>query len=141
MALFVKTSEYKERLAKCQACKFYVSETRSCGPLIVGEEVETEVLYRKKSIKLCGCVMSIKAKLAYAKCPANKWNAVISPDQIQQLIAFVHKFSNATGMDSDGLKELKKFKEMVYGQQFQITNCVACIKRDLKNLREIISHF
>ena len=141
MELFVKTNEYRERLAKCQACKFFVPETKSCGPLIIGSEVETEVLFRKKSIKLCGCVMIIKAKLAYAKCPANKWSAVISPEQIEMLKVFVQKFSNATGMDGEGLKELKKFKEMVYGQQFQITNCVACVKRDLKNLREIISHF
>jgi hypothetical protein len=141
MELFVKTNLYRERLAKCQACKFYMPDTKSCGPLIVGDEVETEVLFRKKSITLCGCVMPIKAKLAYAKCPANRWGAVISPEQIEELKAFVQKFSNAATMDSEGIKELKKFKELVYGQQFSTTTCGPCIKRDLRNLSEIISHF
>jgi hypothetical protein len=29
----------------------------------------------------------------------------------------------------------------VYGQQFSTTTCGPCIKRDLRNLSEIISHF
>jgi len=44
--LFAKHNEYKRRLDICRACKFFESSTQSCGPLIVGEEVETEVVRR-----------------------------------------------------------------------------------------------
>jgi len=72
--LFVKHNEYKRRLDICRTCKFFEASTQSCGTLIVGDEVEIEVKFKRKTIKLCGCVMPVKAKLAFASCPASKWD-------------------------------------------------------------------
>ena len=79
--LFAKHNEYKRRLDICRACKFFEPSTQSCGPLILGADEEIEVKFKRKSIKLCGCVMPVKAKLAFASCPASKWDGVLSVEE------------------------------------------------------------
>ena len=41
----------------------------TCGTPVVGEIVRIE----GKDIKLCGCIMKLKAKIESATCPLNLW--------------------------------------------------------------------
>ena len=41
----------------------------TCGTPVVGEVVRVE----GKDVKLCGCIMKLKAKLESATCPLNLW--------------------------------------------------------------------
>ena len=51
--LFVNKDIHKERLDKCDKCKYYEKKQKRC--------------------KLCGCFMEYKAKFSSSSCPDNKW--------------------------------------------------------------------
>lgn len=53
MNMLVSKEEYKSRLKTCNLCP-HKSSINIC--------------------KLCGCFVILKAKLAEAKCPDNRWN-------------------------------------------------------------------
>ena len=81
------------RIKTCQECKYYKKTTMSCGTLIIGDSVpeENEFNYRKKKVRLCGCVMPVKTKLVFAKCPLNKWDSFrLSKEEIDELKQFVN---------------------------------------------------
>jgi len=134
--LFAKSNEYKRRLEICRTCKFFEFSTQSCGPLIVGDEVETEVLFRKKSIKLCGCVMPIKAKLAFASCPASKWDGVLSLDEQIEFKRFLLDAQKKGRIDAIDLSKFYQFKDKATGAYNERSTCGACVKKDIKTFLE-----
>ena len=129
--LFAKSNEYKRRLEICRTCKFFEPSTQSCGPLIVGEEVETEVLFRKKSIKLCGCVMPIKAKLAFASCPASKWNGVLSMDEQIEFKRFLLDMKAQGRLEQKDMLRFYSFKDKATGAFNERSTCPPCVKKDI----------
>ena len=134
--LFAKSNEYKRRLEICRTCKFFESSTQSCGPLIVGDEVETEVLFRKKSIKLCGCVMPIKAKLAFASCPASKWNGVLSMDEQIEFKRFLLDMKAQGRLEQNDMLKFYKFKDKATGAFNERSTCPPCVKKDINTFLE-----
>jgi hypothetical protein len=134
--LFAKSNEYKRRLEICRTCKFFESSTQSCGPLIVGDEVETEVLFRKKSIKLCGCVMPVKAKLAFASCPASKWEGVLTLDEQIEFKRFLLDAQKKGRIDAIDLSKFYTFKDKATGAYNERSTCGACVKKDIKTFLE-----
>jgi hypothetical protein len=52
--IFVLKKEYEERLTICTECEHFKKFLNRCG--------------------ICGCVMTIKARLQNMSCPKNKWN-------------------------------------------------------------------
>ncbi len=134
--LFAKHNEYKRRLDICRACKFFEPSTQSCGTLIVGDEVETEVLFRRKSIKLCGCVMPIKAKLAFASCPASKWNGVLSMDEQIEFKRFLLDMKAQGRLEQNDMLKFYKFKDKATGAFNERSTCPPCVKKDINSFLE-----
>jgi hypothetical protein len=134
--LFAKSNEYKRRLEICRTCKFFESSTQSCGPLIVGEEVETEVLFRRKSIKLCGCVMPIKAKLAFASCPASKWDGVLSMDEQIEFKRFLLDMKAQGRLEQKDMLKFYLFKDKATGAFNERSTCPPCVKKDINTFLE-----
>jgi hypothetical protein len=134
--LFAKSNEYKRRLEICRTCKFFEPSTQSCGSLIVGDEVETEVLFRKKSIKLCGCVMPIKAKLAFASCPASKWNGVLSLDEQIEFKRFLLDMKAQGRLEPNDMLKFYSFKDKATGAFNERSTCPPCVKKDINTFLE-----
>jgi hypothetical protein len=134
--LFAKSSEYKRRLDICRNCKFFEASTQSCGPLIVGEEVETEVLFRKKSIKLCGCVMPIKAKLAFASCPTSKWDGVLSLEEQIEFKRFLLDMKTQGRLEQKDMLKFYSFKDKATGAFNERSTCPPCVKKDINTFLE-----
>jgi hypothetical protein len=134
--LFAKSNEYKRRLDICRTCKFFEPSTQSCGTLIVGDEVETEVLFRKKSIKLCGCVMPIKAKLAFASCPASKWDGVLSMDEQIEFKRFLLDMKAQGRLEQNDMLKFYSFKDKATGAFNERSTCPPCVKKDINTFLE-----
>jgi hypothetical protein len=134
--LFAKSSEYKRRLDICRTCKFFEPSTQSCGPLIVGAEEEIEVLFRKKSIKLCGCVMPIKAKLAFVSCPASKWNGVLSMDEQIEFKRFLLDMKAQGRLEQKDMLRFYSFKDKATGAFNERSTCPPCVKKDINTFLE-----
>ena len=134
--LFAKHNEYKRRLDICRACKFFEPSTQSCGSLIVGDEVETEVKFRKKSIKLCGCVMPVKAKLAFASCPASKWNGVLSMDEQIEFKRFLLDMKAQGRLEQKDMLKFYSFKDKATGAFNERSTCPPCVKKDINTFLE-----
>ena len=129
--LFAKHNEYKRRLDICRACKFFEPSTQSCGTLIVGDEVETEVLFRRKSIKLCGCVMPVKAKLAFASCPASKWDGVLSVEEQIEFKRFLLDMKAQGRLEQNDMLKFYSFKDKATGAFNERSTCPPCVKKDI----------
>jgi hypothetical protein len=134
--LFAKSNEYKRRLEICRTCKFFEPSTQSCGPLIVGADEEIEVLFRKKSIKLCGCVMPIKAKLAFASCPASKWNGVLSMDEQIEFKRFLLDMKAQGRLEQKDMLRFYSFKDKATGAFNERSTCPPCVKKDINTFLE-----
>jgi len=134
--LFAKSNEYKRRLEICRTCKFFEPSTQSCGSLIVGDEVETEVLFRRKSIKLCGCVMPIKAKLAFASCPASKWEGVLSLEEQMEFKRFLLDMKAQGRLEQKDMLKFYSFKDKATGAFNERSTCSPCVKKDINTFLE-----
>ena len=134
--LFAKHHEYKRRLDICRACKFFEASTQSCGSLIVGDEVETEVLFRRKSIKLCGCVMPVKAKLAFASCPASKWDGVLSVEEQIEFKRFLLDMKAQGRLEQKDMLRFYSFKDKATGAFNERSTCPPCVKKDINSFLE-----
>ena len=134
--LFVRSSEYNRRLEICRNCKFFEASTQSCGSLIVGGEEQIEVLYRKKSIHLCGCVMPIKAKLSLATCPASKWKGLLTDEEKLALIELLDVIEATGKIDDAQRNKFYAYKDQITQAYNERSTCSACIKREIKTMRE-----
>lgn len=132
--LFVKHEEYQRRLSICKECKFYEPTTRSCGPLIIGKNVETEVKFKRKTIRLCGCVMPIKAKQGIYGCPAQKWLPILSKEQIKAMRQIVLDIRDKKVLPMEDVKTLYALKSELYGQKFKPTTCSPCVNKVINDL-------
>ena len=129
--LFVKHNEYKRRLDICRTCKFFEASTQSCGPLIVGAEEEIEVKFKRKSIKLCGCVMPVKAKLAFASCPASKWDGVLSVEEQIEFKRFLLDMKAQGRLEQKDMLKFYSFKDKATGAFNERSTCPPCVKKDI----------
>ena len=134
--LFAKHNEYKRRLDICRACKFFEPSTQSCGTLIVGDEVETEVKFKRKSIKLCGCVMPVKAKLAFASCPASKWDGVLSIEEQIEFKRFLLDMKAQGRLEQNDMLKFYSFKDKATGAFNERSTCPPCVKKDINSFLE-----
>jgi hypothetical protein len=131
------------RIKTCQECKYYKKTTMSCGTLIVGDTVpeENEFSYRKKKIKLCGCVMPVKTRLMFAKCPMGKWDSFrLSKEEIQELKEFVNGLP-LSKLSNEQVTKLFEMKSKITGRRESATRCGSCVnslinefKKQLKDL-------
>ena len=134
--LFAKHHEYKRRLDICRACKFFEPSTQSCGPLIVGAEEEIEVKFKRKTIKLCGCVMPVKAKLAFASCPALKWDGVLSVEEQIEFKRFLLDMKAQGRLEQNDMLKFYSFKDKATGAFNERSTCPPCVKKDINSFLE-----
>jgi hypothetical protein len=134
--LFAKHNEYKRRLDICRACKFFEATTQSCGPLIIGAEEEIEVKFKRKSIKLCGCVMPVKAKLAFASCPASKWEGVLSTEDQIEFKRFLLDMKAQGKLEQKDMLRFYSFKDKATGAFNERSTCPPCVKKDINSFLE-----
>ena len=134
--LFAKHNEYKRRLDICRACKFFEASTQSCGPLILGADEEIEVKFKRKSIKLCGCVMPVKAKLAFASCPASKWEGVLSLDEQIEFKRFLLDMKAQGRLEQKDMLKFYSFKDKATGAFNERSTCPPCVKKDINSFLE-----
>ena len=134
--LFAKHNEYKRRLDICRACKFFEASTQSCGPLIVGADEEIEVKFKRKTIKLCGCVMPVKAKLAFASCPASKWDGVLSVEEQIEFKRFLLDMKAQGRLEQNDMLKFYSFKDKATGAFNERSTCPPCVKKDINSFLE-----
>ena len=131
----------KNRMTICEGCKFkkMVGPVLFCGTPIIGntvEDKENDVRHYKRKIKLCGCQMSHKTWYSFAKCPADKWGAVIAEGQtvelleakvneIKEFIVLLGHRSNITHIEA---KQLHQYFELVSGTKVRYTTCPDCVR-------------
>jgi hypothetical protein len=134
-----------QRYHSCLSCKHFVSSTRSCGTLIVGKDLTDEqvaeiseellITHRKKKIRLCGCVMPVKAYLAFASCPIGKWNMHrIDSDDVNKLRAFIDSLEGKSKLSQEEVAELLRWNGMITGKKMQ--KCTECIRQLLADMRQ-----
>ena len=134
--LFAKHNEYKRRLDICRACKFFEASTQSCGPLIIGADEEIEVKFKRKSIKLCGCVMPVKAILAFASCPASKWDGVLSVEEQIEFKRFLLDMKAQGRLEQKDMLKFYSFKDKATGAFNERSTCPPCVKKDINSFLE-----
>jgi hypothetical protein len=134
--LFAKHNEYKRRLDICRTCKFFEASTQSCGPLILGADEEIEVKFKRKSIKLCGCVMPVKAKLAFASCPASKWDGVLSVEEQIEFKRFLLDMKAQGRLEQKDMLRFYSFKDKATGAFNERSTCPPCVKKDINSFLE-----
>lgn len=126
------------RMKTCQECKHYRKTTMSCGTLIVGNTVpeENEFSYRKKKVRLCGCVMPVKTKLIFAKCPLNKWDSFrLSKEEIAELREFVGGLP-LSSLSRDQVKKLYEMKSKLTGRRESPSTCGSCVAGLIKEFKK-----
>jgi hypothetical protein len=136
MSIFVKPEVSAERMRTCKSCKFYKSETQSCGTLLLGDTVT----YYRNKIKLCGCIMPIKTKFHMAKCPAGKWEQVaLTEVQIEKLKEFMQSIENKGKLTGQQVQKLFEWKARITGRTEQTSTCSDCVRKLLKEMKEAVA--
>ena len=130
--LFVSGSRRAQRLAICESCNHYEPSTKSCGPLVIGKAVDHEGEVRR----LCGCIMPLKTQLKTSGCPLGKWHAVVKPEDVDQLREFLNTIK--TNTSAEQREYMRETLSNLTGRRIQHTNCKACYRNMLKELRTIV---
>jgi len=141
---------YDQRLSTCGACKHFRKATGSCGTLLLGNTLSEEeakaidkantVTRHKSKYKLCGCVMRIKARLHWAKCPLGYWGAHgIDEKRREELRKFVRQIKLNGRLEHADTQRLYAIRAEITGRNEQISNCAPCVKSALNELEEYLN--
>ncbi len=123
--LFVNAHLRAERLATCRNCEHYVQKTKSCGPLVTEAFTDSP---------LCGCYMPAKTKLKVASCPLDKWEAIVTPKDVEQIREFLNRNND---LRTKG--ELTELSRKFLGGQ-KASGCAACNRKLLQQLKELVQN-
>jgi len=124
--LFVSAQTRSDRLAVCRDCEHYVEKTASCGPLV--KEALTDS-------PLCGCFMPAKTRFKVSSCPLGKWQAVITPKDIERIREFLERDNRLRRAE-----ELTELARKYLGPNKQATSCGSCNSTLMKELQRIVHH-
>lgn len=135
----VTPEDYAKRIEACGACIHFIEKTGTCGTLVLGGKVE----HNDQEVKLCGCVMSLKARLRGSTCPVERWEKdEISEHEDQflsdarRLVRKLKRVIEKTGGLSQGeISLLAEFHSVTHGSKpRKSSNCAPCIKNNLTAL-------
>jgi len=124
--LFVSAQIRSDRLAVCRDCEHYVEKTASCGPLV--KEALTDS-------PLCGCFMPAKARFKVSSCPLGKWQAFITPNDIERIREFLHRDNRKRTPN-----ELTELARKYLGPDKEASGCGSCNSALLKELQRLVHH-
>lgn len=126
--LFVTHQTRTERLKTCEACKYYKSETKSCGELLRPRKL-------RNGVKLCGCYMPVKARLKVASCPAGNWDAKVTPENLEEIRTLLDYSGN---LSPEQVQKLTDTYNEVVGANAKPTSCSSCLRLMLDELKEFL---
>lgn len=119
----------------CKECKFHKDNAIfgvTCGTFGAGEVVKNY----DEEVKLCGCVMSVKAKLHLSECPAGKWGKVnFNKQEEDELREFMLSLEGKSKVDDDEIKEVYKWHEKLSGVHKDEGRCPPCIIEMIEEIK------
>lgn len=137
--MLVNKDTYKKRLDKCHDCPNYKRATRSCGTILTRLTPNPDkVKFGRGEAELCGCVMSVKARLKVARCPINKWGRDLTKYELSEMERVVTNLKDKSRITAEERKDFYKVLSMVGGTNKTDENCKPCF---LKELKEFINNY
>jgi len=141
MKLLCTKDQYNGRLKVCHGCQYYVASTLSCGPLGIGKKMREEK--GKKRVKLCGCVMPIKAMSPIWNCPMNKWDAVdsragtvkLTHDEMFELWTICEAAITRGQMTEAQSARFWFYCDRSAGRRVDRSSCPSCIRELVESVR------
>jgi len=138
--MIVTKEQYRNRMATCEACPHYVESTKSCGPFLIGKKVEVKDGKKKSQVKLCGCVMPIKAQLAAFGCPVGKWERTMTRKEMVGFKAFLDRVWGSKRLEDMDIQRLREYSMRLTGTidrplQSVCRNCGTQMAQYIEKLR------
>lgn len=130
--ILTSSQNRSKRLQICRECPHYKSITKSCGTIGFGETIYEG----KDSVKLCGCIMPIKAGLKTASCPISKWEADVTRAELKQIKKLIEGITG-NRITGEQNHELTKLWNKAAGRNRKPTTCTSCIKDMIKDLKKL----
>ena len=126
----------------CKGCEHYNETTRSCGTLVLGDDLGelVSVKGKKRKVRLCGCVMPMKTKFKTASCPLKKWVSKVDADAIKDLQKLVEIADKYQRFSNEELKQFYKAYNQTFEAGKQLSSCTSCVKQMVQEAREAIKN-
>jgi hypothetical protein len=80
--------------------------------------------------------MPIKAKLAFASCPASKWDGVLSMEEQIEFKRFLLDMKAQGRLEDKDLMKFYSFKDKATGAFNERSTCSPCVKKDINMFLE-----
>ena len=118
MKLTTSTRNLNDRLAICKKCKHFRKSTNQC--------------------KKCGCFMQLKARIAFTKCPIDKWDREkdITNDQLSILRRIFKDLKNDKVTHQENVNLTNIYND-IFGMNKKITGCGSCVKLTVEELKQV----
>ena len=139
--IFVKDIEKQERLKICKACKYYKEETKTCGTFRVLKPEGDTITYRKKKVKLCGCIMPLKTKFKGVSCPINKWKGILSRKESEYIKGLLKMTKGKEAIPTKLAKEIIDIYNKAFNTKKKLTPCKTCMKTIIEELKNSIYQY
>jgi hypothetical protein len=123
---FVKENIQKDRISICKSCSHYFSPTGTC--------------------KKCGCFMSLKTRISYAKCPINRWFKVkgekidkeLPKEIIDEVLDLWKDLKTGRAKNHASKEKMIDLWNIISGAGYNpTTNCSSCISSAFDGIRDI----
>ena len=136
--IFVKDKEKQRRLEICKACKYYKEETKTCGTFRVLKPEGDVITYRKKKVKLCGCIMPLKTKFKGVSCPINKWKGELSKEEVEAIRSLLNEIESTGVITGRQAKDSINLYNKAFGTSKKFTDCGSCKRSIIEELKNSI---
>jgi len=124
----------------CKGCEHYNETTRSCGTLVLGDDIGelVEVKGKKRKVRLCGCVIPVKTKFKTASCPLKKWRSKVDADALKDLQKLVKIADQYRRFSNEELKQFYKAYNQTFEAAKELSSCSSCVRQMVQEAREAI---
>ena len=140
--IFIDRKTREERMSICKGCDHYNETTRSCGTLVLGDDLGelVSVKGKKRKVRLCGCVMPMKTKFKTASCPIGKWKSAVDNKAIADLQKLVEIADKYQRFSNEELKLFYQSYNQTFGASKQLSSCSSCVRQMVQEAREAIKN-
>ena len=123
---FVSNEVYKDRIAICKGCEFYVSLLGNCS--------------------ICKCFMKLKCRLAPQECPKKKWaktTEVETPDDLPQemidvVLVLWEDLKTGRAKNIEVKKRMIETHNTIFNTNYKTnTNCGSCLSSCFDGIKKI----